>query len=133
LLGRETVEEDILEQAKRNRELEHLVIHGVEGKWTRPYKDGKNNFSIQDFKAILRFEAEKLCKETGPSSEDGLVGSCRNGGNSTGAPGLSPAEDAKGEEGQVLEVDHIDKLCRARRRSPKTSSELRSPAWETAY
>jgi hypothetical protein len=96
-------------------------------------KDGKNNFSIQDFKAILRFEAEKLFKETGPSSDDGLVGSCMNGGNSTGAPGLSPAEDAKGEEGQVLEVDHIDKLCRARRRSPKTSSELRSPAWETAY
>jgi hypothetical protein len=54
-------------------------------------------------------------------------------GKSTGAPGLSPSEDAKVEESRVLEVDDSDELCHARRRSPKTSSELRSRAWETAY
>jgi hypothetical protein len=51
-----------------------------------------------------------------------------NGGKSTGAPVLSPAEDAKLEKGRVLEVDDIDELCHARRRSPKASSELRSRA-----
>jgi hypothetical protein len=56
-----------------------------------------------------------------------------NGGKSAVAPGLSPAEDAKLEKGRVLEVDDIDELCHARRRSPKTSAELRSRAWETAY
>jgi hypothetical protein len=56
-----------------------------------------------------------------------------NGGKSTGAPGLPPAEDAKVEEGRVLEDDDIDELCHARRRSPKTTSELRSRAWEIAY
>jgi hypothetical protein len=59
----------------------------------------------------LRFGAEKIFKETGPTPDDGLVGSSMNGANSTGAPGLSPAEDANGEEGRVLEVDDIDELC----------------------
>jgi hypothetical protein len=128
LLSRETVDEVILERAKRKSVLEHLVIHGVER--DEQDKDGKNKLSKLEFKAILRYGAEKLFKETGPSPDDGSGGSSMNGGNSTGAPGLSPAEDAKGEGegGRVLEVDDIDKLCHARRRSPKTSSELRSRA-----
>ena len=86
-------------------------------------KDGKNKVRKPELKAILRFGAEKLVKESIPITDDGLVGSTMNGGSSSGAPDLSPAEDAKGEEGGVLEVDHIDELCRARRRSPKVSSE----------
>jgi hypothetical protein len=96
-------------------------------------KDGKNTFSQQQCKAILRFGAEELFQESGPTRDDGLAGSSLNGGNSNGAPGLSPAEDAKGEEGRVLEVDDIDQLCHARWRRLKTSSGLRSRAWETAY
>jgi hypothetical protein len=64
--------------------LEHIVIHSVEG--GEQDKDGKNNFSNQEVKAILRFGAEKLFKESGPTSDNGLVSSCMNGGNSTGAP-----------------------------------------------
>jgi Helicase conserved C-terminal domain len=131
LHSRETVEEDILGRAKRIPVLEHLVIHGVEG--DEQDKDGKDKFNKQEFKAILLFGAEKIFKETGPTPDDGLVGSSVNGGNSTGAPGLSPAEDANREEGRVLEVHDIDKLCHARRRSPKTSLELQSRVWEIAY
>jgi hypothetical protein len=79
------------------------------------------------FKAILRFGAEKLFKETGSTPDDGLLGSSMNGGNSTGAPGQSPAEDAKGEEGRVPEVDDIDELClhagRVRRRARSCGAE----------
>jgi hypothetical protein len=132
LLSRETVEEgDILEMAKRIRVLGQLVIHGVEG--DEQDKDGKNKFSKQEFRAILRFGAASLFKETGPTPDDGLVGSSVNGGNSTGAPGQSLAEDLKGEEGRVLEVDDIDKLCHARPRSPKTSLERQSRVCETAF
>jgi chromodomain-helicase-DNA-binding protein 1 len=60
LLSRKTVEEDILERAKRIPVLEHLVIHGVEG--DEQDKDGKNKFSKQEFKAFLRFGADKLLK-----------------------------------------------------------------------
>jgi hypothetical protein len=121
----------ILERAKRRCVLEHIIIHGVD--WDERDKDGQNKFSQQQFKAILRFGAEELFKKSGPTPDDGLVGSSMNGGNSTGAPGLSPAEDANGEEGRILEVNDIEELCRARRRRPKPSSELRSRAWETAY
>jgi hypothetical protein len=96
--------------------LEHLVIHGVEG--DERDKDGKNKFSKQEFKAIVRFGAEKNFEETRPTSDVGLVGSSVNGGNPNGSAGLSPAEDAAREEGRVLEVVDIDNLCRARRRSP---------------
>jgi hypothetical protein len=58
-------------------------------------KDGNNRFNKQELKAILRFGAEKLFKETGLTTDDGLVGSTMKGGISTGAPDLSPAEDAK--------------------------------------
>jgi hypothetical protein len=93
-----------------------LLFHGMEG--DELDKDGKNKFNKQELKAILRFGAEKLFKESGPTTDDGLVGSTMNGGISTGAPYLSPAEDATGAEGRVPEVDDIDELCRARRRSP---------------
>jgi hypothetical protein len=74
-----------------------LPFHGVEG--DELDRDRKNTFNKQELKAILRFGAEKLFKETGPTTDDGLVGSTMNGGISTGAPDLSPAEDPKGEEG----------------------------------
>jgi hypothetical protein len=132
LLSRETVKEgDILEMAKRIRVLGQLVIHGVEG--DEQDKDGKNKFSKQEFRAILRFGAASLFKETGPTPDDGLVGRSANGGNSTVVPGQSPAEDVKREKGRVLEVEDIGKLCHARRRSPKTSLELQSRVCETAY
>jgi hypothetical protein len=111
--------------------LEHLVLHGVEG--DEQDKKGKNTFSQPQFKAILRFGAEEVFKESGPTPNDGLVGSSMKGGNATGAPGLSPAEDTKGEEGGVLGVNDIDELCHARRRRSKTSSELRNQACKTAY
>jgi len=57
LLSKNTVEEDILERAKRKRVLEHLVISGVEG-------DASNNarvtFKKEELSAILRFGAEEL-------------------------------------------------------------------------
>jgi hypothetical protein len=108
-----------------------LLFHGVEG--DEQDNKGKNTFSQPQFKAILQFGAEEVFRESCPNPDDGLVGSSMNGGNATGAPDLSPVEDAKGEEGGVLEVNDIDELCDARRRRLKTSSELRSRACETAY
>jgi len=60
LLTRQSVEEDILERAKRKRVLEHLVIHGVEG-GGEP-QAGKNSFKKDELSAILRFGAEELFK-----------------------------------------------------------------------
>jgi hypothetical protein len=51
--------------------LEHLVIHGVEG--DEQDKKGKNKFSQPPFKAILRFGAEEVFKESGPTFDDGFV------------------------------------------------------------
>jgi hypothetical protein len=51
-------------------------------------RDRKNKFNKQELKAILRIGAEKLFRETGPTTDDGLVGSTMNGGISTGAPDL---------------------------------------------
>jgi hypothetical protein len=44
-------------------------VHRVEG--DEQDKDGKNKFSQHEFKAILRFGAEKLFEESGPTPDDG--------------------------------------------------------------
>jgi len=63
LLTRQTVEEDILERAKRKRVLEHLVIHGVEGGGDK-VQAGKSAFKKEELSAILRFGAEELFKKS---------------------------------------------------------------------
>jgi hypothetical protein len=128
LLSREAVEEDIHEPMKRKRVLEHLVILGVE--WDVQDIDGKNKFNKQELKAVWRFGGEKNVNDTGPTLDDGLVGSCMNGGNSTGAPGLSPAEDAKGEECRVLEVDDIDELLSNTQAEPDDELRAAEPSME---
>eukprot|EP00871_Galdieria_phlegrea_P000345 jgi/Galph1/1310/GphlegSOOS_G5961.1 len=66
LLSKNTVEEDILERAKRKRVLEHLVISGVEG-------DASNNarvtFKKEELSAILRFGAEELFRDENAADE----------------------------------------------------------------
>lgn len=110
LLSRETVEEDILERAKRKRVLEHLVIHGVEG--DDQDKDGKYKFNKKELSAILRFGAEKLFKENDNAAADP---SCNGGGSDGGQVANLPngdgaGDDAHAEEKRVLEVDDIDEL-----------------------
>jgi hypothetical protein len=53
-----------------------------------------------------------------------------NGGNSTGAPGLSPAEDAKGEECPVLEVDDMDELLSNTQAEPDDELRAAEPSME---
>lgn len=110
LLSRETVEEDILERAKRKRVLEHLVIHGVEG--DEQSLDNKAKFNKQELSAILRFGAEKLFKEA-PAGDDAAVAPAAPGEDGGGA--VVPSEGAsvdevKAEERRVLEADDIDEL-----------------------
>lgn len=102
LLSRETVEEDILERAKRKRVLEHLVIHGVEG--DDADKD-KAKFNKKELSAILRFGAEKLFKENtaGQEAADGAS-------HSKGDSHPTDTDDARAEEKRVLEADDIDEL-----------------------
>lgn len=104
LLSKETVEEDILERAKRKRVLEHLVIHGVEG--DEQSKD-KAKFNKKELSAILRFGAEKLFQEA-PAGDPSAEG---DGSVPNGASGnVLNGEDAKAEERRVMEVDDIDEL-----------------------
>jgi hypothetical protein len=53
-----------------------------------------------------------------------------NSGNSTGAPGLSPAEDAKGEECMVLEVDDIDELLSSTQAEPEDELRAAEPSMD---
>lgn len=102
LLTRESVEEDILERAKRKRVLEHLVIHGVEGDERENGKDGagKIAFKKEELSAILRFGAEKLFQASGDSAK-------QENDSSAHEPA---ADDEKAEERMVLAVDDIDEL-----------------------
>ncbi len=96
LLTKESVEEDILERAKRKRVLEHLVIHGVEGDEKQGGKDGAKSFKKEELSAILRFGAEKLFEKEKDQAEQG---------NQEAA-----ADDEKAEERRVMAVDDIDEL-----------------------
>lgn len=105
-LSRETVEEDILERAKRKRVLEHLVIHGVEGGDQGEGKEAQVTFKKEELSAILRFGAEKLFEKDQTKE------------NENNAPADAPTaqdvveqdKDDKAEEKRVLEVDDIDEL-----------------------
>ncbi|KAA8495718.1 Chromodomain-helicase-DNA-binding protein 2 [Porphyridium purpureum] len=92
-LTRGTVEEDILERAKRKRVLEHLVIHGVErgsGDSVAGPKKGdgpKNVFKKDELSAILRFGAEELFK-TAATGADGSTQVAAGGLSFGGGPAL---------------------------------------------
>lgn len=121
LLSRETVEEDILERAKRKRVLEHLVIHGVEGGDQGDGKDAQAAFKKEELSAILRFGAEKLFEkdkentgDLGVDSKEKGSGEQKENGTGADAPTAQDAydqdKDGKAEERRVLEVDDIDEL-----------------------
>lgn len=120
LLSGETVEEDILERAKRKRVLEHVVIHGVEGGNKADGKDTEVAFKKEELSAILRFGAEKLFAKdrlTSTTQEDKV----RDEGVASKPDGLeveaptaqdvkTEDKDEKAEERRVLEADDIDEL-----------------------
>lgn len=119
LLTRESVEEDILERAKRKRVLEHLVIHGVEGDEKQNGKEGKAKvaFKKEELSAILRFGAEKLFEKdrvsalgggAGPSEGEIVAEADTNSRDALASDGAQ--DDEKAEEKRVLEVDDIDEL-----------------------
>lgn len=125
LLSRETVEEDILERAKRKRVLEHLVIHGVEGGDQGDGKDAQMAFKKEELSAILRFGAEKLFEKDRQSSigQETAVKDVEEAKNQTEAkpngttsneptsPDLEDQDkDGKAEQKRVMGVDDIDEL-----------------------
>lgn len=82
-LTADTVEEDILERAKRKRVLEHVVIHCVEGSQKSEGKEKEMTFKKEELSAILQFGAEKLF------GKDHLK-------NGAGLGGLTDADGADG-------------------------------------
>lgn len=56
----DSLEEDILERAKRKRFLEHVVIHGVVGGHNYEGKDHEMTFKNEELSAFLSFGAVKL-------------------------------------------------------------------------
>lgn len=120
LLSRETVEEDILERAKRKRVLEHVVIHGVEGGSKADGKEPDIAFKKEELSAILRFGAEKLFAKESLSDNAGDDGKTRDGaevksGNRDGSePTANDSKkddkDENAEERRVLDADDIDEL-----------------------
>lgn len=117
LLAGETVEEDILERAKRKRVLEHVVIHGVEGGNNAEGKEGDMTFKKEELSAILRFGAEKLFAKdriTGSGQDEKAKGpEIAKGEPDPTAPtqGVSKEEsEAKAEERKILASDDIDEL-----------------------
>lgn len=111
LLTRETVEENILERAKRKRVLEHLVIHGVEG---GGQNDSQNMFKKEELSAILRFGAESLFQNNNDLSKPKLQENGKPNDMDEDEPTPSKLaeheKDGKAEEKRVLEVDDIDEL-----------------------
>lgn len=125
LLSRETVEEDILERAKRKRVLEHLVIHGVEGGDQGDGKDAQMAFKKEELSAILRFGAEKLFERDRQSAigqKTGVKemedwknqGESKPNGTTSNEPTLLDMDDqdkdGKAEQKRVMGVDDIDEL-----------------------
>lgn len=110
LLSRDTVEEDILERAKRKRVLEHLVIHGVErGEGEASAAVPKPAaFRKEELSAILRFGAEQLFKS---GAVDGVAAPPGSAGASDGTPAghALPGPAAAGGE-KPLEMDDIDEV-----------------------
>lgn len=124
LLTAETVEEDILERAKRKRVLEHVVIHGVEGGHKAEGKEKDVAFKKEELSAILRFGAEKLFAKDrmlggGP---DGKVKDepvdC-NDSEALKGKASKDGKDEKSEEKKVLAADDIDEILE---RAPEDES-----------
>lgn len=73
-----TVEEDILERAKKKMVLDHLVIQRLGNKNKESKKDpnapnaNADGFSKSDLQAILKFGAEELFKDEGYDSTKGF-------------------------------------------------------------
>lgn len=112
-LARDTVEEDILERAKRKRVLEHLVIHGVEQGGEQSKKDAGQAFKKEELSAILRFGAEKLFTDRG--GPEGVADVNSDVKMDEGIKAEAPVADSKeggveAEEKRVLEMDDIDAL-----------------------
>ncbi|CAN8074376.1 unnamed protein product [Agarophyton chilense] len=120
LLSRETVEEDILERAKRKRVLEHVVIHGVEGGSKADGKEPDIAFKKEELSAILRFGAEKLfakevLAENGgddPKLKDAgeMKNVVANGSEPTASDTKKEEKDENAEDRRVLDADDIDEL-----------------------
>lgn len=129
LLTAETVEEDILERAKRKRVLEHVVIHGVEGGHKAEGKEKEMAFKKEELSAILRFGAEKLFakdrltnglehKEKAANDTKPEANGCETpSGNESSAIVKAEGNDVKSEEKEVkveekrvLAVDDIDEI-----------------------
>lgn len=127
LLTADTIEEDILERAKRKRVLEHVVIHGVEGGHKAEGKEKEVAFKKEELSAILRFGAEKLfakdrvngsLDEKSQTVDDNKVSAngtaSHNGDDSFSAVKTKADEDAdkdaKCEEKRALAIDDIDEI-----------------------
>ncbi|KAI0565699.1 DNA helicase [Gracilaria domingensis] len=114
LLSRETVEEDILERAKRKRVLEHVVIHGVEGGSKADGKEPDIAFKKEELSAILRFGAEKLfAKEDLVENVEGeskMKDAASNGSEPTANDTKKEDKDENAEDRRVLDADDIDEL-----------------------
>lgn len=110
LLSRDTVEEDILERAKRKRVLEHLVIHGVErGEGEASAVPKPAAFRKEELSAILRFGAEQLFKSgavDGAAAPPGAPADV----DGAAAAGPAPAGPATGAGEKPLEMDDIDEV-----------------------
>eukprot|EP01124_Arcella_intermedia_P027112 TRINITY_DN5241_c0_g1_i1.p1 TRINITY_DN5241_c0_g1~~TRINITY_DN5241_c0_g1_i1.p1 ORF type:complete len:1373 (+),score=407.42 TRINITY_DN5241_c0_g1_i1:532-4119(+) len=70
LITKDTVEEDILERAKKKMVLDHLVIQKLTEKGLKT--QSSEIFNRNEFAAILQFGAEKLFKETEEGKEQSL-------------------------------------------------------------
>lgn len=123
LLAGETVEEDILERAKRKRVLEHVVIHGVEGGHKTEGKEKEMAFKKEELSAILRFGAEKLfAKDRIGDGPDKGKDDDENAEAPTAKATASNDKDEKAEEKRVLAADDIDELL-ARAPTDETSED----------
>lgn len=75
-----SVEEDIVERAKRKMVLDHLVIQRMDttGRTVLNKRDGSgtsanNPFNKEDLNAILKFGAEELFKDDEENDEEPVV------------------------------------------------------------
>eukprot|EP00178_Gracilaria_changii_P010626 TRINITY_DN308_c0_g1_i1.p1 TRINITY_DN308_c0_g1~~TRINITY_DN308_c0_g1_i1.p1 ORF type:complete len:1214 (-),score=215.65 TRINITY_DN308_c0_g1_i1:11784-15425(-) len=120
LLSKDTVEEDILERAKRKRVLEHVVIHGVEGGNKADGKEPDIAFKKEELSAILRFGAERLFAKEELAENGGSDSKMRdsgelkddnpNGSEPTANDTKKEDKDENAEDRRVLGADDIDEL-----------------------
>lgn len=75
LLTKDTVEEDVLERAKRKMVLEYAVIHQMDTSGTNfapsVAAQKSQNFSKEELSAILKFGAQSMFKSSGNEAEEG--------------------------------------------------------------